>query len=133
MRGTGIRLMKNSEHTQEPKAKGPSLTATLVWAAVASVAVCLLVHFCIVMPLSGAFGYGPAQKMAVWLLYTVPSILAAFAWLFRSPVLCRHRRPARVALLFLLSCGLFMGAVVLLWLGIGASLYIYMSGHQGPL
>ena len=124
--------MTSNDNSGISRPKTRSLISIFVPACFASLTVLLLFHFCLITPAFG-FGFDSLSKLVVWLLYTLPPLLVAFTWLFCSSLLRNRRGAARAGLLLLISCGLVLGVVIVLWLILVVAFAIAMHGHQGGL
>ena len=119
-------------------ANNKSALVALLLASLACIATFLIVHFLIIRPLQDAHGlldfrmrHHSAEIAVTFLLYALAPPVAAFVLLLRSCLLQTRRGGARILLLFLISCALYLGVMVVLWIAIMLAFAVSMSQKHG--
>lgn len=120
----------------EPEAQPPQVRSSfrfsvLFGACFASLPGLLLVHFVIVNPLFGGLGPDTIANPAIAFLYLLAAALGAFSALFLSSLFGNRRGIVRVGWLALISLGLVLGTVFVLWLIFAIVFSLSMSGNSG--
>ena len=120
----------NPPENQPTQAQSSFRLSVLLGAWFASLLALLLVHFAFINPLHG-FGIDTVKNPFILMVYAVASFLAAFTRLFLSSLLRGRRGIVRVGWLGLISVGLVLGSVVLVWLILVTVFFVSMSSNPG--
>ena len=121
------------------QANNKSALVALMLASLACIATFLIVHFLILRPLQDAHGliddfrmrHHSAEIAVTFLLYALAPPVAAFVLLLRSCLLQTRRGAARILLLFLISCALYLGVMVVLCIVMMLAFAASMSQKHG--